>query len=251
MRRLTLGSLFSGSGGFELAAMECDIVPVWASEIEPFAIRVTTKRMPQVKHLGDICYVNGGAIPPVDIITGGFPCQDLSVAGKKKGLGGERSKLFYQFIRIIREMRGATGGAFPKYAVFENVPGMLSSGKGRDFCEVLNEIVKIKDKTLDVPMPEKGKWHGAGEIVGDDFSVAWRIVDAQYYGVAQRRRRCYIVLSLDGIRAREILFDETRLLGNPPQVCRKEILLLLGPFYTTAGIQRFASFVAPSKARAE
>lgn len=216
-RKLTLGSLFDGSGGFPLGAVLTGIEPLWASEIEPFPIRVTTKRLPQMKHYGDINKIDGAAVPPVDIITGGFCCQDLSVAGKRAGLHGERSGLFFQVIRIIKEMLAATGNEYPKFAVLENVPGMYSSNGGLDFQEVLNELIRIKDETLSVPMPEKGKWSTSGEIVGDGFSVGWRTLDAQFWGVAQRRRRCYLVVDFTGGRAGEILFDESRLRGNPPQ----------------------------------
>lgn len=222
-KKLTLGSLFDGSGGFPLGAILTGIEPLWASEIEPFPIRVTTKRMPQVKHLFDINRINGANLPPVDIITGGFCCQDLSVAGKRAGLHGERSGLFFQVIRIIKEMLAATDNEYPKFAVLENVPGMYSSAGGADFLEVLNELIHIKDETLSVPMPEKrtdgssGKWSTAGEIVGDGFSLGWRTLDAQFWGVAQRRRRCYIVVDFTGGRAGKILFDESRLRGHPPQ----------------------------------
>ncbi len=217
MSKLTLGSLFDGSGGFPLGAILTGIEPLWASEVEPFPIRVTTKRLPSVKHLGDINKIDGAAVPPVDIVTGGFCCQDLSVAGKRAGLHGERSGLFFQVIRIIREMRAATNNEYPKFAVLENVPGMYSSNGGLDFQEVLNELSQIKDEALSVPLPEKGKWSTAGEIVGDGFSIGWRTLDAQFWGVAQRRRRCYIVVDFTGERAGEILFDESRLRGNPPQ----------------------------------
>jgi len=213
---MTLGSLFDGSGGFPLGALLTGIEPLWASEVEPFPIRVTTKRLPQVKHYGDINKVDGSQIPPVDIITAGFCCQDLSVAGKRAGLQGERSGLFYQIPRIIKEMRTATNNEYPKYAVLENVPGMYSSAGGADFQEVLNELIRIKDETLSVPLPEKGKWSTSGEIVGDGFSIGWRTLDAQFWGVAQRRRRCYIVVDFTGERAGAILFDESRLRGNPP-----------------------------------
>jgi DNA (cytosine-5)-methyltransferase 1 len=172
-----------------------------------------------MKHLGDINKIDGSKIPPVDIITAGFNCQDLSVAGKRAGLRGERSGLFFQIPRIIKEMRKATNNAFPTFCVLENVPGLYSSSGGLDFLEVLNELIKIKDETLSVPLPKGGKWSTAGEIVGDGFSVGWRTLDAQFWGVAQRRRRCYIVVDFTGERAGKILFDETRLRGNPPQGC--------------------------------
>ncbi|MCL1857684.1 MAG: DNA cytosine methyltransferase [Oscillospiraceae bacterium] len=216
-KKLTLGSLFDGSGGFPLGGLLCGIEPLWASEVEPFPIRVTTKRLSNVKHYGDINKIDGATVPPVDIITAGFCCQDLSVAGNRAGLHGERSGLFFQVIRIIKEMRVATNNKYPTFAVLENVPGMYSSNNGLDFLEVLNELIKIKNETLSVYLPENGKWSTAGEVVGDGFSVGWRTLDAQFWGVAQRRRRCYIVVDFTGERAGEILFDESRLRRNPPQ----------------------------------
>lgn len=160
---LTLCSLFDGSGTFPMAAMLCGIIPVNCSEIEPFPIRVTTKRLPFVKHLGDINHINGAEIEPVDIITFGSPCTDLSVAGKRAGLNAERSGLFFQAIRIIKEMRCATNGKYPRFAVWENVAGTFSSNGGEDFRCVLEELCKIKDTAVSVPKPEK--WTKAGEIV--------------------------------------------------------------------------------------
>lgn len=215
--KLTLGSLFDGSGGFPLGAVLTGIEPLWASEIEPFPIRVTTKRLPGMKHLGDINRMDGSIVPPADIVTGGFCCQDLSVAGRRAGLHGERSGLFFQVIRIIREMLAVTDNEYPKFAVLENVPGMYSSNGGLDFQEVLNELIHIKDETLSVPLPEKGRWSTSGEIVGKGFSVGWRTLDAQFWGVAQRRRRCYIVVDFTGKRAGKILFDESGLRGHPTQ----------------------------------
>ena len=214
---LTLGSLFDGSGGFPLGAVLNGITPRWASEIEPFPIRVTTKRFPEMKHLGDISKLNGAEIEPVDIITFGSPCTDLSVAGKRAGLEGEQSSLFHEAIRVIREMRCKTNGQYPRYIVWENVPGAFSSGKGEDFRCVLEEVVKTADETNAVPMPEKGKWMYAGEIVGDDFSVAWRTFDAQFWGVPQRRRRIYLVADFRGFTASKILFESEGLFGDTPQ----------------------------------
>ena len=162
-----------------MMAMLSGIVPVWKSEIEPFPIAVTEKRLPFVKHLGDINSVNGAEIEPVDIITFGSPCTDLSVAGKRQGLNAERSGLFFQAIRIIKEMRGATNGKYPRFAVWENVTGAFSSNGGEDFRCVLEEFCKIKDADLSVPKPEK--WTKAGEIMGEKFSVAYRTFDAQYW----------------------------------------------------------------------
>ena len=205
-KSLTLGSLFDGSGGFPLAGMMAGIVPVWASEIEPFPIRVTTRRIPQMKHYGDISKMNGGKIEPVDIITFGSPCQDLSLAGKRSGLYGAKSSMFFEAIRVIKEMREATNGEYPRWIVWENVPGALSSSKGQDFRTVLEEICKIKDETVHIPMPEK-KWSGAGEIVGDDYSAAYRILNAQFFGVPQRRRRIFLVADFRGQSAGKILFE--------------------------------------------
>lgn len=202
---LTLGSLFDGSGTFPMMAMLSGIVPVWKSEIEPFPIAVTEKRLPFVKHLGDINSINGAEIEPVDIVTFGSPCADLSVAGKRQGLNAERSGLFFQAIRIIKEMRGATNGKYPRFAVWENVTGAFSSNGGEDFRCVLEELCKIKDADLSVPKPEK--WTKAGEIMGENFSVAYRTFDAQYWGVPQRRMRVYLVADFDGGCASKILFE--------------------------------------------
>ncbi|MCM1226004.1 MAG: DNA cytosine methyltransferase [Clostridium sp.] len=211
-RKLTLGSLFSGSGSFETAALLSGIRPVWASEIEPFCIRVTTQRLPQVKHLGDISQINGADIEPVDIITFGSPCTDLSIAGKRAGLNAERSGLFFQAVRIIREMRCAANGKYPRFIVWENVTGAFSSNSGADFRNVLEEICKIKDSSVSVPEPS-GKWAKSGEIMGDGFSVAYRTLDAQYWGVPQRRKRIYLVADLDGECAGKILFESEGVSG--------------------------------------
>ncbi len=212
---LTLGSLFDGSGGFPLGGLISGIIPVWASEIEPFPIRVTTKRMPFLKHYGDISKLDGGKIEPVDIITFGSPCQDMSVAGRRNGLDGERSSLFYEAVRIIKEMRCATDGRYPRYIVWENVPGAFSSNKGEDFKSVLEEICKIKNSDITVPRP--GKWQSAGEILADGFSLAWRTLDAQFWGVPQRRKRIYLVADFTGGSSGKILFESEGLSGHSPQ----------------------------------
>lgn len=178
MRRLTLGSLFDGSGGFPLGGLISGVIPFWASEIGPFPVRVTTKRMPWVKHYGDVSALDGGRLPPVDIITFGSPCQDMSIAGKRAGLDGSRSNLFYEAIRIVKEMRCATDGKYPGYIVWENVPGAFSSNKGADFQSVLEEICSVKGYEIPAPRPER--WASAGEILADDFSLAWRVFDAQH-----------------------------------------------------------------------
>lgn len=212
---LTLGSLFSGSGTFEMAGMLSGILPVWKSEIEPFPIAVTEKRLPFVKHLGDINCINGAGIEPVDIITFGSPCTDLSVAGKRQGLNAARSGLFFQAVRIIKEMRCATNGKYPRFAVWENVTGALSSNKGEDFRCVLEELCKIKISDISVPKPEK--WTKAGEILADGFSLAYRTVDAQYWGTPQRRARIYLVADFDGECASKILFESEGVSGYSPQ----------------------------------
>ena len=212
---LTLGSLFDGSGGFPLGGVIAGITPKWAAEIEPFPIRVTSVRFPNMTHLGNISEVRGAEIEPVDIITFGSPCQDMSVAGKREGLGGNRSSLFYEAIRIIKEMRETTNGKYPRYIVWENVPGAFSSNKGEDFRAVLNEICKVKDERVSVPEP--AKWENAGRIMGEGFSIAWRLLDAQYWGVPQRRQRIYLVADFDGGSAGKILFESEGLSGYSAQ----------------------------------
>ena len=212
---LTLGSLFDGSGGFPLGGVIAGITPKWAAEIEPFPIRVTSVRFPNMTHLGNISEVSGSEIEPVDIITFGSPCQDMSVAGKREGLGGNRSSLFYEAIRIIKEMREATNGKHPRYIVWENVPGAFSSNKGEDFRAVLTEICKVKEADVSVPKPSK--WENAGRIMGEGFSIAWRLLDAQYWGVPQRRQRIYLVADFDGGSAGKILFESEGVSGYSAQ----------------------------------
>lgn len=206
---MKLGSLFDGIGGFPLAASRYGIIPVWASEIEPFPVKVTQKHFPGMKHLGDITQINGAEIEPVDIITFGSPCQDLSVAGKREGLQGERSGLFMDAVRIIREMRAATDGKFPRFAVWENVPGAFSSNRGQDFRAVLSEIAETE-----IPMPTSGKWAEAGMVRTERIDIAWRTLDAQYWGVPQRRKRIFLVADFTGQCAAEILFECQGLPGN-------------------------------------
>ncbi len=213
MNNLTLGSLFDGSGGFPLGGLISSITPVWASEIEPFPIRVTTKRLPFMKHYGDISQMDGGKIEPVDIITFGSPCTDMSVAGRRAGLEGQQSVLFYQAIRIIKEMRCATNGKYPRYIVWENVPGAFSSNSGEDFKAVLEAVIGVAEPGTQVPMPEKNRWPYADCYMGDGWSVAYRVLDAQFWGVPQRRKRIYLVADFAGGRAFDILFKSEGLSG--------------------------------------
>ena len=212
-QNLTLGSLFDGSGGFPLGGLISGITPVWASEIEPFPIRVTTKRLPFMKHYGDISQMDGGKIEPVDIITFGSPCTDMSVAGRRAGLEGQQSVLFYQAIRIIKEMRCATNGKYPRYIVWENVPGAFSSNGGEDFKAVLEAVIGVAEPETQVPMPEKNRWSYADCYMGDGWSVAYRVLDAQFWGVPQRRKRIYLVADFAGGRAFDILFKSEGLSG--------------------------------------
>ena len=198
-KHLTLGSLFDGSGGFPLGGILAGIEPKWSSEIEPFPVLVTHKRLPGVKHYGDVSTLNGAELPPVDIITFGSPCQDLSIAGKRAGIhDGDRSNLFFQAIRIIKEMRDATNGQYPRYCVWENVPGAFSSHGGDDFKAVLEAVIGIKEEGIEVPAPENHRWAKSDVYLGDGWSVAYRVFDAQYWGVPQRRARIYLVADFAG-----------------------------------------------------
>ena len=210
-------SLFDGSGGFSLAGRMVGIEPVMASEVKPYPIAVTRSRFPKMKHLGSVTEIKGDEIEPVDIITFGSPCQNLSIAGNRKGLEGDQSKLFYEAIRIIKEMRKATNGLYPTFAVWENVFGAFSSNRGEDFRAVLQEFIQIAEPTAIMPPVPKGGWAYADCYRGDGWSLAYRTVDAQYWGVPQRRRRVYLALDLGGERAKEILFEREGLRGYSSQ----------------------------------
>ena len=217
-KHLTLGSLFDGSGGFPLGGILAGIEPKWSSEIEPFPILVTHRRLPGVKHYGDVSTLNGAELPPVDIITFGSPCQDLSIAGKRAGIhDGDRSNLFFQAIRIIKEMRDATNGQYPRYCVWENVPGAFSSNGGDDFKAVLEAVIGVKEKGIEVPAPENHRWAKSDVYLGDGWSVAYRVFDAQYWGVPQRRARIYLVADFAGGSAGEVLFKSEGVSGYTPQ----------------------------------
>ena len=211
-KEITLGSLFDGAGGFPYAGSLTGIRTIWASEIEPFPIRVSTKRFPQTKHYGDVSALDGAKLAPVDIVTFGSPCQDLSISGKRAGLSGSRSSLFFEAVRIIKEMRKATNGEYPKYIVWENVPGAFSSNQGEDFRCVIENICRIKEADVSIPRPKK--WNKAGCVMGDGYSVAWRVLDAQYWGVPQRRKRIYLVADFGGERAGKILFESESVSWN-------------------------------------
>lgn len=200
---LKLGSLFDGLGGWLMAAVHSGaVVPVWASEVDDFPAAVTALRFPNVQQLGDITKINGAAIEPVDIITAGSPCQNLSIAGNRKGLAGDQSSLFMEAMRIVNEMREATDGKYPRFFVWENVPGAFTSNKGMDFKSVLEEI-----GATEVPMPDR--WAYAGLVQCDRCEIAWRVLDAQYWGVPQRRKRIFLVADFAAANrcAGEILFE--------------------------------------------
>ena len=218
-----MGSLFDGIGGFPLAASRHGIKPLWASEIDAFPMAVTKLHFPHMVHVGDITKLKGWELPPADIIAGGSPCQDLSVASTKRlGLAGERSGLFMEQIRVIKEMReadiqrGRTAKYIrPRFGIWENVPGALSSGtpKTEDFRIVLEEFLRIGCDSISVPGPYTGRWEPAGRVLlGDSLSLAWRILDTQYWPCTpQRRRRIYLVVDLGGQSALQILFDQESL----------------------------------------
>lgn len=233
-----LGSLFDGIGGFPYSASKFGVRAVWASEIETWPIKVTSKHFPAMTHLGDISKIDGAKIEPVDIITFGSPCQDLSVAGKREGLEGARSSLFMEAIRIIREMRCATHGLYPKIIVWENVFGVLSSNRGQDFRQVLREITETE-----IPMPASGKWGGAGLVRTEHVDLAWRVLDAQHWGVPQRRRRIFLVADFGGQCAGEILFKPESLRRNltPGRDTREKVAGGAG-----AGVERTNRINSPS-----
>ena len=217
----TIGSLFDGSGGFPLAATMCGGTPIWAAEVEPYPIAVTTSRFPNMKHLGSVTEVKGNEVEPVDVLCFGAPCQDLSVAGLRKGLrhdslgDGEttRSGLFMEAVRIIKEMREATNGVYPRFAIYENVPGAFSSSKGQDFRIVLEELIKVVEPTAVMPEVPQNGWPYADSYCGDGWSIAYRVLDAQYWGVPQRRRRIYLVADFRGECAGKVSFEREGLQG--------------------------------------
>lgn len=228
---MTLGSLFDGIGGWQLAAVHTGIVPIWSSEIDSYPAAVTAYHFPKTKQLGDITKIDGAQIEPVDIICAGSPCQNLSQAGNRKGLQGAESSLFYESIRIVKEMKEKTYGKYPKFFVWENVPGAFNSNNGEDFKAVLESITEAS-----IPIPRYGKWAPAGMVVFSKGSLAWRVLDAEYWGVPQRRKRIFLVADLNssGERAAKILFDTESVPGD---------------IETSGGTQKTASFASTESTR--
>lgn len=204
---MRIGSLFSGIGGFDLGFERAGHRVVWHSEIDRHASAILAEHWPDVPNLGDLCDLHGGLIEPVDVICGGFPCQDLSVAGKRAGFAGARSSLVFQFLRIVKEMREATDGKAPTFVVLENVPGLFSSHGGRDFGVLLDALGELRPVDL-----------------------CWRVLDSRYFGVAQRRRRVFIVLDLGGERAEQVLVEPESLRGDPAagRAAREDVAGTLG-----------------------
>ena len=201
---LTLGSFFDGIGGWLLASTRAGINPLWSSEIEPFPESITRKHFPHVAQLGDITKIDPNTLPPVDIVCSGSPCQGLSTAGKRRGLKDVRSGLFLEAIKLVRELRRRTNGKSPRFFVWENVPGAFSSNKGLDFHTVLEEIGEAS-----LPVPPNARWADAGLVELPNCDIAWRILDAQYWGVPQRRKRIFLIADFgkDGRCADKILFE--------------------------------------------
>jgi len=205
---ITLGSLFDGIGGFPYAASFYGVHSLWASEIVPECVSITKRHFPDMAHMGDVTELHGAKLAPVDIITFGSPCQGLSISGRRLGLADKRSGLFMEAIRIIYEMRKATNDQYPRFALFENVPGALSSAGGFDFKTVLEAFTQTE-----IPMPGSGRWADAGMVRSRSVDLAWIVYDAQYFGTAQRRRRLFLVCDFAGKCAGEILFVPKSLRG--------------------------------------
>ena len=181
---LTVGSLFSGIGGLDLGFERAGMTVAWQCEIDKAASTVLARHWPDVPNMGDVRDV-GHSTPSVDVVVGGFPCQDVSVAGRRAGLDGERSGLWHEFRRIVGDLR-------PRWVVVENVPGLLSSNGGRDFAVILRGLVEC------------------------GYGVAWRVLDAQYFGIPQRRRRVFIVGHIRDGRAAQVLFEREGGAGDTP-----------------------------------
>ncbi len=215
---VTLGSLFDGIGVFPLAASRHGITPVFASEIEKAPISITKRHFPGMAHLGDITAIDGRKIPVCDVLTFGSPCQNLSLAGLRTGLAGAQSGLFHEATRIIQEMREATNGIYPAFAVWENVMGAFSSNDRMDFRAVLQSFTGTE-----VPMPVTGRWANAGMVRGYQPDIVWRVLDAQYWGVPQRRNRIFLVADYRGQRAAQILFRPDALFKDSSPVTASRV----------------------------
>jgi len=211
-RRPTLLSLFDGISVFPLAASRYGIIPRYASEIEKAPIAISKRNFPDMEHLGDVHGVHGGKIDPCDIVAFSSPCQDVSICGRRSGLGGDRSKLFFEAIRIIKQMQEASDGMYPSIVAWENVPGVFSSNNRTDFHAVLEAFAQT-----DLPMPASGRWANAGMVRGSSNEIAWRVLDAQLWGVPQRRKRVFLVSDYRGQRAAQILFAPEYLPDDPAQ----------------------------------
>lgn len=243
IKRPTMGNLFSGSGTWELAAKMVGMDVLFEAEIEPFPVAVEAKRFPEALQLGDVSKINGADIPPVDVLTNSSPCQDLSVAGKRAGLDGERSGLFSEAIRITKEMRehDAVGRADeyirPRFWGWENVPGAFSSNRGEDFRSVIEQVARIIEPTAVIPLPEKGRWGYSGVVDGDGWQIAWRTMDAQFFGVPQRRRRVFLIADFAGHCAAEILFERESVSWNFAEIAEtwKDTSRSLGDRISAAG----------------
>lgn len=209
----TLGNFFSGSGAWELAAKIVRMKPIYEAEIEPFPVKIEKARFPECIQLGDVTQINGSEIPYVDVMTNSSPCQNLSLAGNRKGLEGAESRLFSDAIRITRQRR-----QLPRYWCWENVPGALSSNGGEDFRTVIEEVARLKKEDAVISKPKK--WGGCGVVDGDDWQIAWRVMDAQYYGVPQRRRRIFLVASFGDRSAAEVLFERESVSWNYKEIAK-------------------------------
>lgn len=218
MITIKLGSLFDGIGGFPLGATKVGIEPVWASEIEKAPVQISKTHFPTIKHIGNITKVNGYDLEPVDIITFGSPCNDLSILGNRSGLEGEQSKLFLDAIRIVREMRETTNGEYPRFILWENVTGAFTSNNGEDYRRVLEEISETE-----IPMPNSSRWAKAGMVRGKGFNIAWRTFDSQYWGVPQHRERIFLVCDYRGQCAGEILFESEWKSGDIRQSSEEKV----------------------------
>ena len=243
-RQPTLLSLFDGISVFPLAAARYGIIPRYASEIEKAPIAISKRHFPNMEHLGDVHGIHGAKIEPCDIIAFGSPCQDVSVCGRRNGLAGDRSGLFYEAIRIIKQMQEATDGAYPSFSVWENVIGIFSSNDRKDFLAVLEAFAQT-----DLPIPVSGRWANAGMVRGGGTEIAWRVLDA-LWAVPQRRKRVFLISDHRGQRAAQILFATEDLPDDPAQ-CRETSVYAAGAIADTVGeTKRANARVVPINASA-